>query len=151
MLRSSPADFRVAIRGHAICCGVIVTSLCGSAPAGARDVPCSAPQRPMQQIEFMFGRNIGGRLGVGEAAWSRFLAREVTPRFPDGLSVLNATGLWQDKERGRPIREQSRLVIIVTSDETSASDKIAAIVTAYKRQFWQRSVGVVSRPVCAAF
>jgi Protein of unknown function (DUF3574) len=105
----------------------------------------------MQQIELMFGRNIGSRLGVGEAAWSRFLALEITPRFPDGLTVLDAAGQSRDPGGGRLVREPSKLVIIVTADETSASDKIASIVVAYKQQFRQRSVGVISRPVCAVF
>ena len=138
-------------RGDVILCFLIVMGLCATAPATAQGVACLAPQRPMRQIELMFGRNVSGRLGVGEAAWSRFLAREVTPRFPDGLTVLNATGQWQDKERGRLVREASKLVIIVTADETSAGDKIASIIAAYKQLFRQRSVGVISRPVCAAF
>jgi hypothetical protein len=150
MLRGFRFDFRNARHGFVMLYGLIATSF-WSAPAAAQGLACSAPQQSMQQIELMFGRNIAGRLGVGEAAWSRFLAREVTPRFPDGLSVLNAAGQWQDSKRRRVVREPSKLVIIVTADETSASDKIASIVTAYKQQFHQQSVGVISRPVCAIF
>jgi len=132
-------------------CGLIAANLLGAAPARAQDAACVAPQQSMQQIELMFGRNIAGRLGVGEAAWSRFLAREVTPRFPDGFSVLDATGQWRAKDHGRVVRERSKLVIIVTADGATANGRIAAIVTAYKQQFRQQSVGVISRPVCAAF
>jgi hypothetical protein len=141
----------VAARGAVMLCGLIATSLYGAAPAGAQSVACAAPQQPMQQIELVFGRNIGDRVGVGEAAWSRFLTREITPRFPDGLTVLNATGQWQDKDRGRLVREPSKLVVIVTADDTLANDKIAAIIAAYKQRFRQRSVGVISHPVCAVF
>jgi hypothetical protein len=130
--------------------GLIAIGLFGTAPAEQR-AACSAPQQSMQQVELMFGRNIGKRLGVSDAAWSRFLAREVTPRFPDGLSVLDAAGQWQDKTRGRVVREPSKLVMVVTADDAPARDKIAAIVAAYKEQFRQQSVGVISRPVCAAF
>jgi hypothetical protein len=137
--------------GCVVAGGLIAIGLFGSTPARAQGAACSAPQQSMQQIELMFGRNIGNRLGVSEAAWSRFLAREVTPRFPDGLSVLDAAGQWQDKTRGRVVREPSKLVMILTADDAPARDKIAAIVTAYKDQFRQQSVGVISRPVCAAF
>ena len=41
--------------------------------------------------------------------------------------------------------------MVVTADDAPARDKIAAIVAAYKQQFHQQSVGVISRPVCAAF
>jgi len=131
--------------------GLIAIGLFGPARAGAQGIACNAPQQSMQQVELMFGRNIGGHLGVSEAAWSRFLAREVTPRFPDGLSVLDAAGQWRDKARGRVVREPSKLVMIVTADDAPARDKIAAIIAAYKEQFHQQSVGVISRPVCAAF
>jgi hypothetical protein len=144
-------DWRDGYRGLVVACALIATCVLASAPAGAQGLACNAPQQPMQQVELMFGRNIGGHLGVSEAAWSRFLAREVTPRFPDGLSVLDAAGQWQDKERGRVVREPSKLVVIVTADDAPARDKLAAIVAAYKQQFRQHSVGVISRPVCAAF
>ena len=119
--------------------------------ANGKAIACNAPQRHMQQIELMFGRNIAGRVAVGEAAWSRFLTRQITPRFPGGLTVLNATGQWRDRKRGGIVHEPSKLVIIVTADDASASDKIASIVAAYGQQFRQRSVGVVTSPVCAAF
>ena len=152
MLRGFRIDGRDRQRRQSVVvCALIATSLCGPAPAGAQSPACTAPQQPMQQVELMFGRNIGGRLGVSETAWSRFLAREVTLRFPDGLSVLDAAGQWQDKLRGRVVREPSKLVIIVTADDAPSRDKIAAIVAAYKQQFRQQSVGVISRPVCAAF
>ncbi len=138
------------MRTSLVLCALIAISLWGSASGGTEAAGCIASQQRMQQIELMFGRNIGGRLGVGEAAWSRFLAREITPRFPDGFTVLDAAGQWRDNERSRPGRERSKLVIIVTADDASVRDKIDTIVIAYKRQFRQRSVGVISHEVCAA-
>jgi uncharacterized protein DUF3574 len=114
-------------------------------------IACNAPQRPMQQVELMFGRNVAGHGRVGEAAWSRFLAREITPRFPDGLTVLEAAGQWRDPGGRGAVRELSKLVLIVTADNAAARDQIATIVAAYKQQFGQRSVGVISHSVCAAF
>ncbi len=40
----------------------------------------------------MFGRNIGGKVGVTEEQWTELVAGEITPRFPDGLSVDDALG-----------------------------------------------------------
>lgn len=143
---------RIESRPGAVTCCLIAMALCRAAPAAAQEAACRAPQRPMQQIELMFGRGGGGRLFVGEPAWSRFLAREITPRFPDGLTILSAAGQWRDKQRGRLVREPSRLVIlVVAADDTSAPDKITAIIARYKQQFRQQSVGVISYPVCAAF
>jgi Protein of unknown function (DUF3574) len=138
------------MRDHIVLCELIAMLVSGAGPAGAQDVACSEPQRPMQQIELMFGRNIGGRAGVSETAWSHFLSREVAPRFPDGLSVLDTAGWWQHHKHG-VADERGKLVIIVAANETTIRDKIASIVAIYKRQFRQRSVGVISHPVCAAF
>jgi hypothetical protein len=145
MARSPCVDFAGARR--IIGCGTATISLFATTLAAA----CDAPQRPMQQIELMFGRNVAGHVRVGKAAWSRFLAREITPRFPDGLTVLDAAGQWRDPGGRGEMRELSRMVIIVTADNAAARDQIATIVAAYKQQFRQRSVGVISHAVCAAF
>jgi hypothetical protein len=133
-------------------CWIIACSLAAiSLFAETQAVACSAPQQPMQQIELMFGRNVAGHARVGEAAWSRFLAREITPRFPDGLTVLEAAGQWRGPGGRGVAREASKMVIIVTADNAAARDQIATIVAAYKQQFRQRSVGVISHAVCATF
>jgi len=147
MTRSFRVDFRGAGRCHVVACSLAAISIFIGTPG----IACDAPQRPMQQIELMFGRSIAGRLRVGVAAWSRFLAREITSRFPDGLTVLDAAGQWQDPASGRLVREPGKMVIIVTADDAPVGDRIAAIVAAYKQRFRQRSVGVISRSVCAAF
>jgi hypothetical protein len=148
MLRGIRIDWRSRRRRLTAAVGLLVA---GGAAAAAAEGACSAPQKTMQQIELMFGRNIGGRLGVSEAAWSRFLAREVTPRFPGGLTVVNAASQWRDKEHSALVREPSKLVTIVTAKHPATRDKIAAIVAAYKQQFRQQSVAVITRSVCAAF
>src|SRR5258705_7403509 len=100
MTRSFCADSRRAGRSPVVACGLAAISMLASAQA----IACNAPQRPMQQIELMFGRSIAGHLRVGEAAWARFLAREITPRFPDGLTVLDTAGQWRAPARGPPGR-----------------------------------------------
>jgi Protein of unknown function (DUF3574) len=146
MARGAGVDFRSRARGIIACSPAAISLLANSVA-----VACDAPQRPMQQIELMFGRNVAGHVRVGEAAWSRFVAREITPRFPDGLTVLDAAGQWRHPGGRGAGRELSKLVVIVTADNAAAGDQIAAIVAAYKQQFRQRSVGVVSHSVCAAF
>jgi Protein of unknown function (DUF3574) len=141
------AGFRRKSGSAIAACCLVAASVCIGTPA----LSCDAPLRSMQRIELMFGRNIRGHLRVGDAAWARFLAREITPRFPDGLTVLDAAGQWRDPAIGRVVREPSKLVIVVTADGAPADDRIAAIVAAYKQRFHQKSVGVVTSPACAAF
>ena len=100
----------------------------------------------MLDIELMLGR---GR--ASDARWREFLAREVTPRFPDGLTVYETTGQWRDPARNVIVRERSRVLRIIVPADAAAQDKIEALATAYKKQFSQKSVGIVTRPACASF
>ena len=45
-------------------------------------------------IELLFGRSMPGGQ-VSEPAFQDFLAGVVTPRFPDGLTVLDGYGQWR--------------------------------------------------------
>jgi hypothetical protein len=113
--------------------------------ASAQALSCTAPQRPMLDIELMLGRG-----KANEARWAQFLAREVTPRFLDGLTVYETAGQWRDPATNVIVREKSRVLrIIVPADSTP--DRIVAVAEAYQKQFRQKSVGVVTRQVCASF
>ena len=124
---------------------------CQVGHAAAQGLSCSAPQKPMMEVELLFGRNIGGKLGVSEAQWRAFLAREVSPRFPDGLTVFDTLGQWRDAKTKALVREPSKIVRIIVAQDAPAREKIDAIAAAYKRQFRQDAVGVVMRPACVSF
>lgn len=117
----------------------------GVAPA------CRAGQQSRLMAELTFGREIGRRVGVSEASWRRFLDREVTPRFPDGLTVVSAVGQWRDRSTGRIVREPSKVLMIVLPGNADDQARLDAIVAAYKHRFQQQSVGVIVQPACAAF
>ncbi len=67
--------------------GAGALALITTMPGLAQGIACSDPQRPMLEIDLLFGRNIGGRLGVSEEQWTDFVASEISPRFPQGLSM----------------------------------------------------------------
>ena len=77
---------------RALLLALALLPLAAARPAAAQTPTCAAGANPAVEAELFFGRNIGGKLGVTEARWARFLAEEVTPRFPDGLTVLDGTG-----------------------------------------------------------
>jgi len=112
---------------------------------------CGTGQKPTQVAELLFGRNIGGRLGVTEAKWTRFLAAEVTPRFPDGLSVMDARGQWRDPARNRIVSERSKVVMIALPGTADDEQRLQEIIEAYKTRFRQQSVGLILRPACVSF
>jgi hypothetical protein len=118
----------------------------GQSPASV----CHGTQQRREVAELLFGRDIGRRLGVSETAWQRFMAREITPRFPDGLTVTDAFGQWRDPD-GRIVREPSKRVQIVLPGKPDDGARLDAVMSAYKRQFRQRSVGLIVQPACVSF
>ena len=99
----------------------------------------------------MFGRTVGSRLAVSEGAWSRFVEREITPRFPDGFTVLDARGQWRNPASNRIIRQPSKIVRIVLPGNPEDVARLNEIVEAYKVRFEQQSVGVMMQGACASF
>ncbi len=128
--------------------------LCAAAAGAAAPGPacaCRGAQQRQDVAELLFGRDIGRKLGVSEAAWQRFVAREITPRFPDGLTVTDTLGQWRDRDSGRVVREPSKRVEIVLPGNADDAARLDAIVSAYKRQFGQRSVGLIVQSACVSF
>ena len=121
--------------------------------AGTRAQPlaCSAPLKSQQVAELLLGRKIGDRLGVSETQFLNFLDREITPRFPDGLTVYDARGQYRDSERNRIVREPSKVVMIVLPGKPEDMARLNEIADAYKKRFKQQSVGIVLRPACVMF
>ena len=131
--------------------GLLAAAMVALASAAqAQNAACPAPAEPMLRAEIYFGRNIGGRLGVDERQWARFMARELTPRFPDGLTVIDGQGQWRGPS-GATVHEPSKIVILFVPDEQPVRERIAAAAAAYKQRFKQESVAVVTRAVCVAF
>jgi hypothetical protein len=79
------------------------------------------------------------------------LAREITPRFPEGLTVIEARGQWRNPKSKRIVREQINMVLIVLPGNAEDQDRLGEIAQAYKRQFRQQSVGIIVRQACVSF
>ena len=89
--------------------------------------------------------------GVSEAAWRAFLDKEVTPRFPNGLSVLDVYGQWQSKQASTPERLRSKLLVIDYPDSAENRGKIEAIRSAWKQMTGDQSVMRVTEPADVSF
>jgi Protein of unknown function (DUF3574) len=89
--------------------------------------------------------------GVSEAAWRDFLDKEVTPRFPDGLSVLDVYGQWQSKTETAPERIRTKLLVIDYQDSPENRARIDQIRSAWKRLTGDESVMRVTEPADVSF
>jgi hypothetical protein len=129
----------------------VLLALALSDSASAQSSECQAGQKPQQVAELLCGRKIGDRLGVSETQWARFVDREISPRFPDGLTVLDAKGEWRDTARNTNVHEPSKVVEIVLPGKPDDVDALNQIAQAYKTRFRQQSVGIVVRAACVSF
>ena len=119
----------------------------GAAAAAPR---CPAGLRPATTAEVFFGQDVGGRGAVSDADWRGFLAAEITPRFPDGLTVADVYGQWRGPA-GAFVREPSKALFIVLSRRSDDQHRLALVREAYKRQFRQDSVLLVEERACVSF
>ena len=126
---------------------VVAVSLGACAQAGAPAV-CTAPLKPALEIDLYFGRDKQGGGEVSEAEWAEFLTDTVTPRFPDGLSVLNVEGQTREPS-GRIVRERTKLMVVVVFDAPAHQGKVREIIEAYNSRFGQHGVFRSEQPVCA--
>lgn len=114
-------------------------------------ISCPSDGTQMTSVTLFFGMAIPGGGNVSEGDWNDFLDHEVTPRFPDGLSVLQAVGQWKNAKTGNVIHEKSRALLIWMTPSQGASDAIDVIRDAYKARFKQDSVMRIDDVDCVAF
>jgi len=133
----------------------LLTALLGlialtTAAAAQPALQCTGNQKPWIVAELLFGRG-----NVSDFNWDRFLTAEVTPRFPDGLTVYDARGQWKNPQTGAISRERSKVVMIAMppdqGNEAKNETKLQEIIAAYKTRFRQQSVGLIMRPSCVSF
>ena len=92
------------------------------------------------RTELYFGSDKHDGTRVSETEFMEFVDREITPRFPDGLTLVTGYSQFLDSE-GVIEREQSKVLILIYPRTTSsAGKKIQEIREAYKCLFRQESV-----------
>lgn len=155
-----PTSFPAIRRGAAL---LLACALFIGTPIQAREAPKPAATmqgdaaRPAeaanwQRAELYFGL---GRVGADDTAayaqrWQRFLDEEVTPRFPDGFSVLDVYGQWQRRETRTIERLNSKLLVILFQGPQHRSD-LDALRAAWKQRTGDQSVLLTISPAEVSF
>lgn len=128
---------------------IAAAALCAGAAASAASA-CPEGLREANTAQLFFGRSVGWTGEITEADWRAFLDAEVTPRFPDGLSVSDVYGQWKSPA-GDFVREDSKALFIVLAGKPDEQQRLDLIRDAYKRRFHQQSVLLVEQKACVAF
>jgi len=117
---------------------------CMSAP---KPQGCPAGQASLQTVQLFLGAKTPA--APGERDLRRFVDQEVTPRFPDGVTVVDGGGQWKGSEN-KMIREASKVVLVVLPAGGDSHGKVEAVRTAYRSKFKQDPVVVLPPPACVA-
>jgi Protein of unknown function (DUF3574) len=123
---------------------------CAATMAPALASACPEGLRTANTAQLFFGRSIESSGAVTDADWRAFLDAEVSPRFPDGLSVSDVYGQWKSPA-GDFVREDSKALFIVLAGRPDERQRLDLIRDAYKRRFHQQSVLLVEQKACVAF
>jgi hypothetical protein len=93
------------------------------------------------RTELYFGTDKPGGGKVTAEDWDKFLETEVTPRFPEGFTVLEGYGQFKDSE-GRIVREASLILVLFfpKKERRVVNLKVEELREKYKKQFNQESV-----------
>ncbi len=126
-----------------------LTALAGCQTAPPRAPSCPAGQISQQTAQLYFGGMFGPASKISATQFRKYVDEELTPRFPDGLTVLDGGRQWRGEEN-KAIREAAKVVLIVLPKTHAARSRIDAARSAYWSRFHQDAVIEVMPPACVA-
>jgi hypothetical protein len=117
-------------------------------PAAA-EAACGQASAPQLRTTLYFGLS-RPKGSVSELEWQVFLRDEVTPRFPEGLTVWDAAGQWKGPE-GAIGHERTKVLLLVHGDTPKAREGVQAVIGSYRKTFEQESVLWETARVCTTW
>jgi uncharacterized protein DUF3574 len=124
---------------------IATLTACASAPA----LSCKSGERSAVHDSLYFGTAKPTGVVTAEE-WAEFLRGTVTPRFPQGLTVSQASGEWRGAD-GALVHESSYLLHLVHAGDASSEKNVAELVSVYKERFQQEAVLRVKVGACVSF
>ena len=138
--------------GVMLACAGCTAHLPAISPTLAGDSTHPATTTGWVRTELYFGLGTAGKGdGVSETQWRAFLDKEVTPRFPSGLTVIDAYGQWQGSQQPEPERLRSKILVLLYADNPAQRGAIDAIRAAWKAKTGDQSVLRVTQSAEVSF
>ena len=129
---------------------ILALAACADADGDAAPTACEDGGEVWTEYRLFMGRSDGGLEVVSDADWDAFLADTITPRFPDGLSVIDVAGQGAGPD-GVLERERTKMLLVLAPQGGDALERINEIGAEYKRRFTQDAVLRVVTDACVAF
>lgn len=117
----------------------------------AHETVCPEGMSPWVTFNLYFGR--GDRdnpEAISEESWKKFLKEVITPRFPDGLTVIDVYGQHYDPAVNKVLSEKTKLLNVLVPYEAleSATSRVSEIEHEFLEQFpGQGGIFLTSIPV----
>ncbi len=161
-IMNPPAPPSRAFHLGAFCCAVLWGFSAAHPPRGdtaaaarlpdARMMRAACPgndAKPLARTELFFGlaRSDGTMIPADE--FQRFIDQEVTPRFPEGSTLLGGDGQYRNTH-GAILRENAKVLILLYPHGADHNRKIEAARAAYVHAFAQESVLRVDGSACVS-
>jgi len=102
------------------------------------------------KTELIFGLSKSDGGLISEVEWQKFLDEYITPKFKEGLTILDADGQYLTQSN-EVIKERSKIVILLYEYNEEINESIEYIRSSYKKLFQQESVLRISTPVGVSF
>ncbi len=112
------------------------------------DSQATAIDRPTQPVSWIRTELYFGR--VADDDWKSFLEGTVTPRFPAGLTVLDAQGQWRGKD-GVIHPVPTRILVILHPEDEASNRSLEEIRRTYTERFHHESVLRSDNPAQVSF
>jgi hypothetical protein len=122
-----------------------------AAMAGDAMRPAAATGWIRSELYFGVGDEGDPASTIDEARWRDFLDHEVTPRFPDGLTVLDGYGQWLFRGEAGPRRQRAKVLVVLHEDTPARRADIEAIRLAWKQATRHQSVLWSQQPATVSF
>jgi hypothetical protein len=126
---------------------------CARQPATVAATPaphCEPGDTALVRDVVYFGRNRPDGGVVSEGDWQGFLDEVVTPRFPNGLTVVHADGQWRGQS-GAVERERAEVLTVLHGGTEVTRKAMSEVIGEYKRRFGQEAVLRERLAACASF
>jgi hypothetical protein len=128
---------------------LIAAALAGGCATSSPSRECRPGEETALMDSLYFGTIMPGG-SVSTEDWQRFLADEITPRFPEGLTSWSAAGQWRNAT-GVLEKESSFVLHVVHADTPQADAAILDVMRIYKQRFRQDAVLRVRSEACISY
>ena len=118
----------------------VLSGACVHEQKGQDSAPRALHGDPYVETVLVFGLSKPGG-AVTEAEWQYFVDSYVTPRYRQGLTIIDTDGQWM-MQTGEVIKEDSMIVILLYGRESREENdaSIGFIIDTYKKLFQQEAV-----------